>query len=69
MELDNREAMRKMREFREVMDEEEFSDTLDKLKTALDRLKVEVNSTTRETVDNTKSISIMKKKLAEIEAV
>ena len=58
-----------MREFKEVMDEEEFSDQLEKLKTALDRLKIEVNSTTKETVDNTKSISIMKKKLIDVEAV
>ena len=58
-----------MREFKEVMDEEEFSDQLEKLKTALDKLKIEVNSTTKETVDNTKSISIMKKKLIDVEAV
>ena len=62
MELDNREALRKMREFRELMDEEEFSDSLDKLKVALDRLKMDVDNTTRETITNTKSINVIKKR-------
>ena len=62
MELDNREALRKMREFRELMDEEEFSDSLDKLKVALDRLKMDVDNTTRETISNTKSINVIKKR-------
>ena len=61
MELDNREALRKMREFRELMDEEEFSDSLDKLKVALDRLKMDVDNTTRETMGNTKTINMIKK--------
>ena len=62
MELDNREALRKMREFRELMDEEEFSDSLEKLKVALERLKMDVDNTTRETISNTKSINVIRKK-------
>ena len=61
MELDNREALRKMKEFRDVMDEEEFSDSLDKLKVALERLKMDVDNTTRETMGNTKTINMIKK--------
>ena len=68
MELDNREALRKMREFRELMDEEEFSDSLDKLKVALDRLKMDVDNTTRETISNTKSINVIKKRQGEMES-
>ena len=68
MELDNREALRKMREFRELMDEEEFSDSLDKLKVALDRLKMDVDNTTRETITNTKSINVIKKRQGEMES-
>ena len=68
MELDNREALRKMREFRELMDEEEFSDSLDKLKVALDRLKMDVDNTTRETITNTKSINVIKKRQVEMES-
>ena len=68
MELDNREALRKMREFRELMDEEEFSDSLEKLKVALERLKMDVDNTTRETISNTKSINVIRKKLGEIES-
>ena len=61
MELDNREALRKMKEFRDVMDEEEFSDSLDKLKVAMERLKMDVDNTTRETMGNTKTINMIKK--------
>ena len=68
MELDNREALRKMREFRELMDEEEFSDSLEKLKVALERLKMDVDNTTRETISNTKSINVIRKKTGEMES-
>ena len=61
------EALRKINVFQEFMEDEDFGDSLDKIKNKAEKMKRDQVSASMEIVENTKALIKIKKKVEELE--